>query len=541
MVLPTVLVSDARRTFRLSRPGPAPLIRHVAGWVYRRIARHRRLAGRLDLLLLGPSKGPSRHHVVNWVFLRGLGLVSLVAFTSLRAQVLGLYGSRGLQPIRDVLEGARARRGHEPSLGTYSQLPTVFWLGSSDRALLRACTVGQSLSVALMLGIAPRWVLGMLWASYLSFVSVGREFLAFQWDVLLLETSLCALLAAPPGLRPKLGAWEPPGHAVLLLRWLAFRLHFQSGLAKLCSGDPTWRNGTACHYHFETQPLPTRVGWYAHQLPSSAHKVATAVVLCLECCVPFLAFAPRRLRRASYWLLAGLQGTIALTGSYGFFNLLTVVDMLWLLDDDAFRGVLKARPIARADGGRPRGYGRYVSGGAAGAIFLLSALAHAVTHGRRLPPRFLLQMTLPLSRLRSINTYGLFAVMTTERPEIIIEGSEDGVTWLEYRFRYKPTDPTVAPRWVAPHQPRLDWQLWFAALASPPRWFLQLLVRLLQASPDVLALLRSPFGASRPRYVRALLYRYEMTDLETRRRSGAWWRREKLGTYFPAIALREGA
>jgi lipase maturation factor 1 len=143
-----------------------------------------------------------------------------------------------------------------------------------------------------------------------------------------------------------------------------------------------------------------------------------------------------------------------------------------------------------------------------------------------------------LDPLRSINAYGLFAVMTTVRPEIVIEGSDDGRAWREYLFKYKPSRPHDPPRWVAPHQPRLDWQMWFAALGDPPAWFPALLERLLEGSPEVLRLLgENPFPDHPPRYVRALLFKYRMTDLETKRRTGAWWRRELIETYFPISTL----
>jgi hypothetical protein len=143
----------------------------------------------------------------------------------------------------------------------------------------------------------------------------------------------------------------------------------------------------------------------------------------------------------------------------------------------------------------------------------------------------------------SVNTYGLFAVMTPTRPEIIVEGSDDGEHWLAYEFKYKPGDLRRRPSWVAPHQPRLDWQMWFAALEGHEQsaWYRSFCVRLLQGSPDVLALLaNNPFSSHPPRYVRGTLYRYRMTDAATRRATGAWWTREPLGEYSPPISLKPG-
>jgi hypothetical protein len=131
--------------------------------------------------------------------------------------------------------------------------------------------------------------------------------------------------------------------------------------------------------------------------------------------------------------------------------------------------------------------------------------------------------------------------MTTERDEIIVEGSEDGERWIPYEFKYKPGDVYRRPRFVEPHQPRLDWQMWFAALGdyrSSP-WFVSFCERLLKGSPPVLALLRkNPFPYAPPRYVRALLYRYRFTTLAEHRADGAWWKRTLLGDCCPTLSLR---
>jgi hypothetical protein len=320
------------------------------------------------------------------------------------------------------------------------------------------------------------------------------------------------------------------------MRTLAMRVHLESGLCKLASGDPAWRSCEACAYHHETQPLPTRLGWYGHQLPRSFHRAATALVLAIELGVPVLAFAPRRLRRSAFVTLAALQALIAASGNYGFFNLLTVVDSMWLLDDETLERTLhlEHRTARRAP------WWRRLATAVAVAPLLTLAIADIwgrVRRRRTVPPA-LERLADALAPLRSTSSYGLFAVMTTERPEIVIEGSLDGNEWREYRFRYKPGDVTRAPRLVAPHQPRLDWQMWFAAMQPPPPWFARLLQRLLERTPEVLALFDDdPFSGAAPRYVRALLYRYRMTDRTARQRTGAWWQRELQGVYFPPASL----
>lgn len=535
-----MLRSSPRWGTRLvARLGLLPGVRTVARGVYRLIASRRSAAGRLDRLLFGRRYvGPPEHRVVRWLYLRLLGGVFLIAFTSLGRQVLGLYGSRGISPIRELM-GSERLRGLGPQ--RFHLIPSVFWLGSSDKALVRACRAGQLLSLALMFNMAPRFTTALLWGLYLSYASAGREFLSFQWDVLLLEMGLLGVLAAPSGLRPGPGREDASALDVALFRLLVFRLYLGSGLSKLQSGDRTWRELTALRHYYETAPLPTRGGWYVHHLPLRVQKLSTAATLVLETAVPFLVFAPRRLRQLAFVLFNLLQASIIATGNYGFFNVQSIVLGFWLLDDEALSRVLPFQP---AEPARPRAVWRTVAGTVVGAPLLVLGASELLARFDlpRKRPRLLEQLSTRTRPFRSVNPYGLFSVMTVRRPEISIEGSEDGEEWREYTFRYKVSRPDQPPRQVAPHQPRLDWQMWFAALGSPPSWFLSLLVRLMEGSPEVLALFaENPFPERPPRYVRALLYDYRMTDLETRRRTGEWWTRELLGLYVPPVALGSGA
>jgi hypothetical protein len=468
---------------------------------------------------------------VRGLFMRALGAVYLVAFTSLAAQLKGLFGTRGIRPVGTYLDAVRER---QPARERLRRVLTVFWLDASDETLSLACRAGQAASVLSMLGIAPRTTASATWMLYLSFVSVGREFLQYQWDALLLENGLHAILVAP-----STRSDHPSASQVALMRWLAFRLQFESGHCKLASHDPTWRSGDACAIHFETQPLPTRTGWHAHQLPRPVRRFSTFATLVLELGAPWLAFGPRGMRRTGFVLLTGLQALIAATGNYGFFNVLTMIDNLWLLDDASlgrFARLGRTKPrSSRAPLWRRLAVALATVPIAAASLGIVLLRLFPRT---RIPAAFE-RLYGAIAPLHSVNPYGLFAMMTTDRPEIVIEGSDDGVTWREYQFRYKAGDLHTAPRWAAPHQPRLDWQMWFAALGRAPAWFMRLLERMLEGSPDVLALLRdNPFPDRPPQYVRALLYDYRMTDRNTHRETGAWWRRELLGTYVPALALR---
>jgi lipase maturation factor 1 len=469
------------------------------------------------------------------LFLRLLGVVWFVAFASLAGQIVGLVGERGIMPAGHFLDWAGSIYGS----AAWRQLPSVFWLGTSDGALRAVAWVGAALGLLLACGIAPLPVLACLWTLYLSLAVAGQDFLSFQWDGLLLETGLLAMLWAPATLRLGRGERQPPELARLLLVFLLFKLMFLSGATKLLSGDPTWRDGAALDFHFETQPLPPWTAWYAHHLPAGVHHGLTLVTLVVEGAVPWLLLLPgrfRNLRIGAVAAIALLQLGIAVTGNYGFFNALTLVLCLPLLDDAA----LARFRLRRGEGDLPAqsrpGHALVLVAFPVLLGFSVLSLVRELVFTE--PSRRLLRWwpswangTLELiAPLRSINGYGLFRVMTTERPELILEGSQDQVLWKAYDFRYKPDALSEPPRFVAPFHPRLDWQLWFAALAPVQSlgWLETLAERLRSRTPEVLGLLgRNPFPRGPPRYVRALLYDYRFTTPEERRRTGNWWARER--------------
>ncbi len=472
---------------------------------------------------------PRSHARIAFLFLRLMGAIHLVAFVSLGVQVEGLVGSQGILPAAETLELVRAQTGAE----RYWLLPSLFWLGAGDAALRGVCGAGAALGALLAVGFAPLPILLTLWALYLSLTTVGEVFLGYQWDGLLLETTLLAVFLAPLGWRPR--PREPAPPALWLLRFLLFRLMLASGLAKLASGDPTWRSLTALTFHYETQPLPTWLGWYAHQQPLWIHELSCALMFGGEILVPLLVLGPRRSRLLAFAPLVGLQLLIAATGNYTFFNLLAVALCLLLLDDGVFRWPAgPPSPPAQPWLARTRLVGAI-------ALFLL-ALVPFVGSFVRVPwPGPLLALYRAVAPFRSINPYGLFAVMTTERPEILVEGSRDAATWRAYAFRFKPGDPKRAPAFVAPHQPRLDWQMWFAALrgrCEAVPWFLRFAERLKAGSPAVLALLEgNPFPEGPPAHVRARLQDYRFTSWQERSRTGAYWRVQDKGLFCPDLPV----
>ena len=526
-----------------------PGARPVCEWAYSLVAGHRDCFSKLTRLTMGRDPEPPAYIFSQWLFLRLLGLVYVISFLSLRVQILGLVGARGITPARFLLQLVQRNFGS----ASHRLFPTLAWIGSSDASLKLLCSGGALFGLLVLLGVLTRPALMLAWAFYLSIFTVGRDFLSFQWDLLLLEAGFLAIFLASwrPLDRPwRWGSFHPKTTVLWLGRWLLFRLLFLSGCVKLVSGDPSWRNLTALQYHYWTQPLPTPVAWYAAQLPAWFQRMSVAGVFVLELAVPFFFFAPRPWRRAAAFVIAGFQLIIAITGNYAFFNLLTIFLCLLLIDDACWRRWLPkpfveriAAEASAPDHSRLATAGRIVRAALAVTILVVSGAEILTTLDQdEWVPGFARQLVDWQAPYGIANSYGLFAVMTTARVEIVIEGSNDGRDWLPYEFKYKPGELSRRPPWVAPYQPRLDWQMWFAALGSyqQNRWFANLLIRLLEGSPDVIALLQTnPFPSAPPRYIRAVSYEYHFTDFASRRVTGDWWRRDQKKLYFPAAALRE--
>ncbi len=481
-----------------------------------------------------PRDARSEFSVATEAFLRLLAVVYAIAFLSFWLQLDGLIGPRGILPAQVYLDAVQKQIG----AARWYYLPSWCWLFGGGVFLPILCAIGVGLAVAAFFNfLRPLCLLG-LWTCYLSLAAPGQNFLSYQWDTLLLEAGLLSCFLA--AWRRGDGRPEPPRAARWLLWWLLIRLMLLSGLVKLTSGDPTWRDFTALTYHYETQPLPTWVGWWMHQLPLGFQKFSCVLMFVIELGGPLCLVGPRRLRIAATWALIALQVVIALTGNYTFFNLLTIALCLLFLDDAWWARWLGVIPAARE-----RATSVFLPAWLLRAVLwfvLLITTAQALPALNRSlsPPGWLMSACDSMSGFRSLNNYGLFAVMTTSRPEIVIEGSEDGRFWAAYEFTDKPTDLKRRPGFVAPHQPRLDWQMWFAALGYPQRerWVLNLMERLLQGEPAVLRLLaHNPFPAHPPQHIRAVLYEYKFTTPAVRQRSGNWWRRTPVDYYIPATSL----
>ena len=550
---------------------------HVPGFAavsefgYKLIARHRAFASAITRLLWGNDVRPPTYFWARRWFLRALGLVYLIAFVSLWIQIDGLVGANGILPISDYLSPARGNIGYK----TVWILPTLCWFNSSNGFLHFLCGGGVLVSLLLIFRIAPAISLAVLFVFYLSLSIAGQAFLSFQWDILLLETGFLAIFFAPWRLWPKENLVRPGSAipatalspvAMFLLKFLLFKLMFMSGVVKLTSGDNCWgwidhsfhwSALTALDYHYWTQPLPTVFAWFADKHPEWFKKFSVAFCLVVEIIVPFFIWAPRRPRLIAAGLLIFLQLAIAITGNYCFFNLLTLALCLLLIDDASLKrleGRVPASPAAQELRPPPRSEARsfrtarslQIANLAAIIVLIITLplnlwLCYTALKPEADWPKPLVMLYTHIEPFRIVNGYGLFRVMTKERPEIQVEGSADGIDWVSYEFKWKPGDVNRAPRWCAPHQPRLDWQMWFAALGGRRQepWFENFVIRLLENGPAVTRLLaRNPFPDKPPKYVRAILFKYQFTTSEERRAIGAWWKRREIGEFFPEATLR---
>jgi hypothetical protein len=483
------------------------------------------------------------------LFLRLLAVIHAVAFVSFWVQLDGLVGPNGLLPATRTFAAVREQLGSTGA--AFAVWPSLGWFFGTDTFLHVLCASGVALSGLVFAGVAPALALLLLWASYLSLNYAGQIFFNFQWDTLLLETTLIAVFIAPWRWLPLWRAHEPPRYARHLLGWLLFRLMFMAGVVKLASGDPTWRDLSALTFHYETQPLPTVLGWFAHQLPAFIHRAACAGMFVIELVVPFFLFGPRGLRHNAAFLLIALMVGVALTGNYTFFNLLAIALCGLSFDDAALRRFAFWRSNAGHSGASAQDAGtaarpahrfqRAAAAGFAAFAFLFTAAQTLPQFGLRPSVPGLATISAALAPYRSFNNYGLFAVITNPRLELVFEGSADGRTWVPYEFPHKPGALERRPTWVAPHQPRLDWQLWFAALGSleQNRWVLAVCEHLLRGSPPVLALLKhNPFSDGAPRYVRVVRYEYHFTSAAERAATGQWWKRTPRDFYVPSASLR---
>ncbi len=500
----------------------------------------------------GSEKPKMPYVLCRFIVVRGVALIFMVAFFSLYMQIDGLFSTHGILPIADLMESAS---GAFFGPLKFVDFPTVFWFSASDLFLKASCAAGIVFAAMATFGILCGPSLFLCWLFYLSFLTAGSEFMSFQWDILLLEAGMLAALWAPwamssPPLRSRSGDDGPPSRIVLwLLRWLLFRLMFMSGMCKLMSGDDAWWGLTALTYHYETQPLPTPFAWVLNGFPLWFQQVSCLIMFVIEIGSPFLIFGNACARRIAFSALTGLQILILLSGNYTFFNLLSIVLCFTLIDDSLWQRFFPPSLKSALDNAALVTGNSWQKCQKIMVLPLVSTLCIAnacmltlhVEGGQYLPVS-LKNLIKGAHTLHLVNDYGLFAVMTRKRDEIILEGSNDGKEWLAYEFAFKPGDLKRPPPVVAPLQPRLDWQMWFASLGrfDDNAWFSSFVQRILQGDREVTALLATnPFPDKPPKYLRAQSYRYHFTDAKELFSTGNWWKRTYVGAYMPMAALRD--
>lgn len=467
---------------------------------------------------------PESYTTICHLLPRLLGFIYFVGIGAFLLQIQGLIGSKGILPLADYLSFLKRYYPKQ----CYLEAPTLFWINSSDKAITAVASAGTISSVMLMLGYYPALLLLLLYVIHLSLVTAGQDFMSFGWEGLLLEITFQTFWIALTEV-PSLMIW-------ISLNFLLFRFHLQAGTNKLTNRDPNWRNLTAVAYHYQSQPLPNAIAWYAYKLPLAFQKLSTLVMFFIEIAVPFALFLGEAPRLWAFVAFFSLQYFIWLTGNFSYLNYLTVALISILLSNS----VLSTIGITSTFETTGNSFGLELLVTAVGTILLTLQVMRLWHHF--LPNRQLFTLFRKLAPYHLVNTYTLFASMTTERFEIIIEGSEDGTEWKEYLFSYKPSEVTRRPRRIAPYQPRLDWQAWFLPFRDfeSEEWFQKFLVHLLKGTPSVLKLLRgNPFPKKPPKFVRSLLYVYEFTSYDEKKTTGCWWKRTLIGAYSPTLALKE--
>lgn len=465
---------------------------------------------------------PESYTIAISFFPRLLGFIYFFAFGAFLFQIKGLIGKNGILPVDDYLRWVRRAYPNR----FYTLAPTVFWWNSSDTALMAVVATGTTLSVLLMLGVLPPLMLFLLYFLYLSIVAAGQDFLSFGWEGFLLEITVNAFF---------LSLSSPPNLAVWIsLNLVLFRFHLQGGAVKLQSGDPNWRNLTAVAFHYQSQPIPNTIAWYAHKLPMWFHKLSTLLMFFAELIAPFAIFGPDTVRLATFFILVGLQCMIWLTGNFSYLNHLTVV-LCTILVANSYLPWFEVPPVPEPS---PLPINALCT--LAGVFLIVLQLIHLWDHFFPIPSiRPWMQR---FGRWYIANRYGIFAVMTTTRHEIVFEGSDDGEAWKEYTFFHKPSEITRRPRRISPYQPRIDWQAWFLPLGSYrfDAWLNEFIYHLLKGTPEVLALLRgNPFPSHPPKYVRSVMYEYVFSSAKEKKEHGWWWKRESVGIFTNPMKLKD--
>jgi len=467
--------------------------------------------------------GSESFTVTRLVLQRGLGLGYLIAFVNAVNQFRPLLGDRGLLPVKLFVRDV-----------SFRESPSLFVFFPHDRAFAIAAWAGVALSCLVVAGIADgfsTWlsmlVWALLWALYLSFVNVGQTFYGFGWESILLEAGFYSIF---------LGSRHVATQAIViwLFRWLLFRVMFGAGLIKL-RGDSCWRDLTCLDYHYETQPIPNPLSWFFHWGPEWTKKGGVLFNHFSELIVPFGYFFPQPVAAIAGLITILFQLTIFASGNLSWLNFLTMVLALSTLDDRFFS--MLGRTAHAVDSPALAQRAAVIALGVLVAYLSIQPIRNMISPDQ--------VMNTIYNRLHLVGTYGAFGSITRPRYEVVVEGTDEAVLtqstkWREYEFKAKPGATGRISRQIAPYHLRLDWLMWFAAFSNYYQhpWFVNLMAKLLENDRPVLGLMRTnPFPDAPPKYVCALLYEYHFTTPLERSRTGQWWKREQVRSYFPPVSL----
>ena len=472
-----------------------------------------------------------------FLFLRLLGFIYFFAFLSLAIQVLPLLGEKGLLPAENYVNNVNAHFGS--SSKAFWELPSLFLFHLSDTSLQILAWLGVLLSLIFLIGYANVPLLAILWFLYLSFVNIGQLWYSYGWEIQLLETGFLAIFLVPLWDARPFPKIAPPTAVIWLLRWLAFRIYLGAGLIKI-RGDPCWRDLTCLIYHYETQPIPNPLSPWLHFLPVWFHKLGVLWNHLVELIAPFFVFWPRIARHAAGILLISFQFFLILSGNLSFLNWLTILPVIACFDDGFLRRFLPKIWVVKAEEAARTAKGNKYQTIFSWALLILIALLSLPVILNLLSSQQI--MNTSFNNFHLVNTYGAFGSVGKERYELILQGTADNIIipeteWKEYEFTAKPGNVTRPLPIIAPYQPRIVWQIWFAAMQRPEQnpWLIHLIWKLLQNEPLALQLLaNNPFPDQPPRYIRVEFYRYEFA--EPWKEGQAVWKRTYAGEWLPPLS-----
>jgi hypothetical protein len=482
------------------------------------------------------SRLPS-YWLTRFIILRLLGFVYAVAFLVLINQVLPLIGSNGLTPAAIYLKDLGLTLGSNGA--GFMRLPSIFWFGHSDAALITFAWIGFLFACMVIAGYANALVMALLWLLYMSFAHIGQEWYWYGWEMQLTETGFLAIFLCPLLDGRSFPRYAPPMPVIILFRWLIFRIMLGAGLIKM-RGDKIWRDATALYYHFETQPIPGPLSRWFHFLPHPVLKAGVWFNHIAELAAPCFVFWPRAGRHIAGVVIVLFQITLILSGNLSFLNWVTIVPALACFDDGFWSRILPRSLVQRAEEAEANSEPSKPMLTTAWVVTAIIGMLSIQPAFNLLSPRQIMNTSFDPFDL--VNTYGAFGTVGQKRLNLVYEGtmdddSTDKANWQPYVYRGLPVLLNKRPPQIAPYQLRLDWEMWFAAMGTSEDylWTYNLAWKLLHNDPGAISLFAAnPFPGKPPKFIRAVLYRYSFA--KPGNVQGNWWKRERIRLWLPVMS-----